>query len=129
MFLRRYSRSSWSRCYITSKSKTGKTSEAPSGNMDLGKDTMALNTGSYQKRICYHGTIVKNMVNLGFLAKIMVSRYTILHGRGILAKILARLARNLPWILVRIPHGFKHLGIPSVRSHGTMAMIMVNLAS
>ena len=39
-----------------------------------------------KKRVfCYHGTLVKNMVSLGILAKIMVSLYTILHGHGILA--------------------------------------------
>ena len=26
----------------------------------------------FKKRICYHGTLVKNMVNFGNLAKIMV---------------------------------------------------------
>ena len=43
-----------------------------------------------KKRICYHGTIDKNMVNHGILVKIMVSLCTILHGHGVLAKIMAR---------------------------------------
>ena len=60
------------------------------------------------------------MVKHGILAKIMVSLCTILHGHGILAKImarswqdhgkiLARLPRNLPWILARMPW-FRTLG-------------------
>ena len=93
--------------------KTGITSKAASGNIDLGKDNMVLNIGSYQKkRICYHGSIVKNMVNLGILAKIMVSWLAFARSSMAIVSlprswqdhgmILARLARNLPWILARI---------------------------
>ena len=63
---------------------------------DLGKITMVSNTENSQKtRICYHGTLGKNMGNHGILAKIMVSLCTILHGHGILAKIMARSWQDL----------------------------------
>ena len=43
----------------------------------------------------YLGILAKNMVILGILAKIMVSLCTILHGHGILAKIMARSWQDL----------------------------------
>ena len=77
------------------------------GTWILARITWLRTLGVTKKRICYHGTLVKNIVNLGILAKIMISLCTILHGHGILAKISARLARNLPWILAG-NQGFEH---------------------
>ena len=82
-------------CGIRSECKTGITSKAAIGNMNFAMKPWFRILRILKKRICYHGTLGKNMGNHGILAKIMVSLCTILHGHGILAKIMARSWQDL----------------------------------
>ena len=63
--------------------------------MDLARITWFRTLGVTKKTDLYHGTLGKNIVNYGILAKIVVSHCTILHGHGILAKIVARSWQDL----------------------------------
>ena len=84
---------------------------------------MELKIKSYKKRNCYHRTLVKNMGNLGILAKIMVRPCTILQGHGVLAKIMVS-----PCTILQ-GHGIlaKIMVSPCtiLQGHGILAKIMV----